>query len=149
MRGIWFWLAAMLVLAALMVAACQPTQIELRVEGERGGLSIAVPANDVIQLTFIHSVELTPVIEIYRVQDDGLVLVETRSRSFGWGLPSSEPGYRQVTVDNQIWFAFTLERRIGVLRIITDPANDYTLHAAGAMVKLADFGRSVMITAGR
>lgn len=133
----------------MAAGACHPANIELRVEGEKGAFSVAVAENDVIQLTYIHSVELSPVVETYRIERGGLVMVETRTRSSGYGLPSSEPGYRRVTVDNQTWFAFSLERKVGELKLITDPVNDYTLHAAGVTVPLSDFGRFIRITAGR
>jgi hypothetical protein len=149
LRSYRFWrLATLVSLLALLACACQPTTIKLTVEGEKGALSIAVPANDIIQLTFMHSVELSPVVESYRVEPGGLVMVETRSRTFGWGLPSSEPGYHQIMVDNQTWFAFSLERKVGELRVITDAVNDYTLNTGGVTVKLADFGRSVRIATG-
>jgi len=50
----------------------------------------------------IHSVQLTPVYEMYRVEKGGqLTLVGTKLKDFGWGMPSTEVG--QLTLEEGYW----------------------------------------------
>ncbi len=50
----------------------------------------------------IHSVQLTPVYEMYRVEKSGqLTLVGTKLKDFGWGMPSTEAG--QLTLEEGYW----------------------------------------------
>src|SRR5690625_5055305 len=42
-------------------------------------------------ISYIHSVELTEVLEIYSVEDENMVLKETYFQSYGAGLPATTP----------------------------------------------------------
>lgn len=48
-------------------------------------------------IEYIHSVELTPVSEIYIIKDDKIVLTESYFKSYGAGLPSTTPYKFEVT----------------------------------------------------
>jgi len=62
-----------------------------------------------MELRYVHSVERTPVIEVYRVDADGLHLVLMRFSSQGAGLPTE--GY----VREGDHFVIRTDRRIGEL----------------------------------
>lgn len=59
-------------------------------------LNVEVESGDKIEVSWIHSVELTPWIEVYEVSDQRgqmeLKLIETRFQSFGAGTPDSLVG---------------------------------------------------------
>ncbi|OIJ08174.1 hypothetical protein BKP35_18105 [Anaerobacillus arseniciselenatis] len=51
-------------------------------------LKTDVTSGDLIEIQWIHSVELTPWMEVYQVSDQfELILIETRFQSFGAGVP--------------------------------------------------------------
>ncbi len=74
-------------------------------------------------LAFIHSVEMTPVYEYYRIDSDGsLVLYETRYSSYGAGLPS-EPGEGFQTENGQ--FVVKMTRKFGEISLRVSHINGH------------------------
>lgn len=65
--------------------------------------NIIVPQDGTIQLSIIHSVEQTEVIEIYQVRAGLITLLQTRFRSHNAGLPSLMPEQGRFYVENG-WF---------------------------------------------
>ncbi len=51
-------------------------------------LSVCLPQNGRFELRYVHSVELTPVVERYRFHEGALWLEGMRFQSLGWGLPA-------------------------------------------------------------
>jgi hypothetical protein len=137
-----------LLLAAVVAVSVTPVTV-LAIRGENRCVLIEITEGEVLECYFVHSVELSPVIEIYRVEANRLILVESRMKTFGWGLPSNEPGFSVKDIEGKGWFAFSMARLIGDLVIAADPVNDYTFTAAGQQFKLIDFGRRVKISVER
>jgi hypothetical protein len=94
-------LVALLVLALVCtasLAAAVPAQRVLVVEdAETGEQLIVTPVseNTTVNLSYTHSVEKTPVYDIYQVRGDRLVNTEMRFQSYGWGLPSREDVHQE------------------------------------------------------
>lgn len=88
------------VLAGLTLAAATvPAQRALVVEDASTGDPLVVePVNDdtVISLAYMHSVEKSPVHDVYTVDGDRLVMTHAEFDSYGWGFPSDA----NVTVEN-------------------------------------------------
>lgn len=53
--------------------------------------------HDSFTVSYIHSVELTEVLEIYSIEDKEIVLKETYFKSFGAGLPATTPYDFEIT----------------------------------------------------
>ena len=76
---------------------------------------------DSFTVSYIHSVELTEVLEIYSIEDEEIVLTETYFKSFGAGLPATTPydfeirsdGFRIFNINETIE---TLIYRTGAVR---------------------------------
>lgn len=76
---------------------------------------------DTFTVKYTHSVQLTPVWEIYEIRDGGIFLTETIFQSFGAGLPSTSPydfeitdqGFRLYNIDMKIT---DLIYRVGAVR---------------------------------
>lgn len=58
-----------------------------------------ISQGDTFEVVYTHSVQLTPVSEIYMVQGKDIILTETYFQSFGAGLPSTTP-YKFEITDN-------------------------------------------------
>jgi hypothetical protein len=73
------------------VAAFGTTDVVLAVETESGETVVSEPVDEEseIRIEYIHSVEKTPVIQHYTIEDTTLVLSHSEFRSYGAGLPST------------------------------------------------------------
>ncbi len=61
-----------------------------------------VKKGDIFEIEYIHSVELTPVSEIYFIDEDyNIVLDETYFYSYGAGLPATTPYQFEITENNE------------------------------------------------
>ena len=53
------------------------------------------------EIEFIHSVNKTPVADIYTIEDETIILSATRYRGFGAGVPTELEGEQVLTYDNE------------------------------------------------
>ena len=78
-------------------------------------------------LRYRHSVEKSPVEEVYEVAADGTIyLVETTVSASGYGLPECSPGQNCITHDGQVTFP-GLHQRIDYLVMRVSYLNDMWL----------------------
>lgn len=99
--------AAALVAATLLV----DRPVEVRVgAADTGGAPVAVVSPGArVELSYRHTVERTPVVEVFRAERDGLWLAEMRLVSQGAGLPAQ--GY----VREGGWYVLRRRQRLGAL----------------------------------
>lgn len=132
--------------AVFLFFAIFPTSNVLIVEGNRGSDVIKVNENETIELSFIHSAELSPWIQIYKIVDNKLFLVKSLTKSSGWGLPSVGEDFSLEEIAGETWMAFHMWREIECPYLIgTDPINDFTLTIDDKTIKLEQYGRVVAI----
>jgi len=82
--------AVMLACAASILRWAGPTPM-LRVYGESGILHASIPVQDGFTITFVHSVNLSPVDEEFVANDDGsITLVRERFDQLSTGMPSGD-----------------------------------------------------------
>ncbi|GEM_PF-4373769 len=141
--AMWFSIVTCLLVPLLGLSVVSGTG--LAVSGEKQSALIELADWDVIECSFIHSVERSRVVELYRVNRYGLVLCESRTKSFGWGLPCNEAGYSMKKIDGETWFVFEMSRPMPKVVIATDPVNDYVLRIGDKIFKLEDFGGIVEV----
>lgn len=84
---------ALLAVAAGALAGGAAADPVLVVEDESGEelLTVPVEENSTVVLSYTHSVEKTPVRDVYAVRDGGLTMTYTEFSSYGAGLPSTAP----------------------------------------------------------
>ncbi|MDR7519175.1 MAG: DUF1850 domain-containing protein [Armatimonadota bacterium] len=136
--------AAAVLAAATVFGEASDLEVRLTPEGDRRVLRLDVRRGDTIALHYQHSVERTPVVEIFRVEPDGLWFVEMRFASQGAGLPTE--GY--VWEGNQ--FVHRRPRRIGALPVRVSALAGHRLRVGRREVDLvAEFrdGSAVTIAA--
>ncbi|MDR7555369.1 MAG: DUF1850 domain-containing protein [Armatimonadota bacterium] len=98
-----------------------------------------------IEVRYQHTVERTPIVEVFRVERDGLWFEEVRFASQGAGLPSD--GY----VREGDHYVLRQPRRIGALALRVSARAGHRLRVGGEEVALAATfgdGASVVMTAG-
>lgn len=108
-------------------------------------LTIPVEEGDTIALEYTHSVEKTPIRDIYTVRDDDLVMTRMEFSSFGAGLPAQADVDR---TDDGRYVHEPVHDRPGDLLVATGPIANHDLVVEGArydLVELADAG-TVRIT---
>ena len=133
-----------MIVAAVGLAATSGAAEErvLVVENDAGEtlLSVPVEENTTVTLAYTHSVEKTPVRDVYAVRNGGLVMTRTEFRSFGAGLPST------VDVERGPDGSFVYRppnRRTEELVVATSPIADHDLVVDGRrydLVALAEGG---------
>jgi hypothetical protein len=104
-RGVGALLALVaIVLAVTAVAAATPAGSVLVVEDASSGerlLTTPVSEGTPVVLTYMHSVEKTPIRDVYTVRNGSLMMTRMKFQSYGWGLPSRA----NITRRNG-WFVF-------------------------------------------
>ncbi len=96
------------------------------------------------KISFIHSVELCRWIEIYRVEGNEIHLIETLTKSAGWGLPSTG-NFSFKVVNGEGWMSYKMDRRFKSITISTSKFNNYELIFDNKTLKLDVFGKLVTI----
>ena len=135
------------------VAAFWPVQIvtvSLPKENDRLIAAVRAGDDDIISLSYRHSVELTAVEGRFKVGPESEILaVETRMESVGTGLPNAFPE-RTKTEDG--WLVVDEEQRsVGPIRFFVVPINKTRLTIAGRSIDLMNLkaGTLVQISAER
>lgn len=132
--------------AVFLFVAIFPTNNVLIIEGNKGSNMIKISENETIELSFIHSVELSPWIQIYKIVNNKLFLAKSLTKSCGWGLPSVGEDFSLEEIAGETWMAFHVWREIECPYLIgTDPINDFTLMIDDKAIKLEQYGRVVAI----
>jgi hypothetical protein len=99
-----------------------------------------------VELHYRHSVERTPVVEVFRAEPDGLWFVEMQFVSQGAGLPTE--GY----VREGDHFVLRQPRRVGTLPLLVSGVAGHWLVVGGRqtdMVAVAGDGHHVRLAVGR
>lgn len=124
----------------------RPTGLEVRAATPEGRTVVragAVPPGGRVELHYRHSVERTPVVEVYRAEPDGLWFVEMRFVSQGAGLPTE--GY--VREGGQ--FVLRRPRHLGEVPLLVSAAAGHRLRVGEREVDLvAAFGEGAAVRLG-
>ncbi len=125
----WAWLLVALTVLATSIWIVTPsgtaTDPVLVVHTDTGEEILTVPVAEgtTVTIAYTHSVERTPVADIYTVKNDALVMQQMEFRSFGAGLPSTV----SVTQHGDKYVYQPPERAYNPLRITTGPIADHDL----------------------
>lgn len=139
---------ALAVVGVGLVAATSSERVLVVEDADTGQRLLTVPVHEgsTVTIAYTHSVEKTPVEDVYTV--DGVRLDNTlmRFKSYGWGLPARE----NVTARNG-WFVFDPDRSYAELYVKPGRVADHRLQVDGTsydLVELSNAG-SVRITVVR
>ncbi|MBI3998183.1 MAG: DUF1850 domain-containing protein [Armatimonadetes bacterium] len=132
-RAVWQrWVVAGVVVAAAILLV-ERAGTELRVTEPRSGRVLwrarGTPG-DLIELRYLHSVERTPIVEVFRADADGMWLVMMRFTSQGAGLPTE--GYTREGGE----FVLRTNRRVGALQVRVSEIAGHQLIAGRERVDL-------------
>jgi len=136
---------AIAVVSAGFVATTSSERVLVVEDAETGERLVTVPVDDgaTVTLAYTHSVEKTPVEDVYTVDGTNLDNTLMRFKSYGWGLPSRE----NVTLRNG-WFVFDPERSYSEVYVKPGRIADHTLRVDGTAYDLVELSNasSVRIT---
>ncbi len=147
--------AAVLV-AILAAAILAPVGLSLEVRAWRSGELLyraPIASRERFEVSFTHSVERTPVVEVFEVgRDGGICLVETVYQSFGAGLPTeADEGARLILGGGKIRIT-GMKRRIGELIVAVSFVPGHALAVGTHRVLLAELaspGTALVVRAVR
>lgn len=117
----------------------------LVVATEEGETVLEAPADlgDTVVLEYTHSVEKTPVRDVYAVTEDGIVMTRMEFQSYGAGLPSTA----DVEIENGTFIYEPPGTEPGPLYVATGSVAGHDLVVAGTrydLVERADGGTVVI-----
>lgn len=95
----------------------------------------AVRSGDEFVLSYVHSVELSPVAETYAIGPAGeIAAMESRTRSFGAGLPHTRKGV--TTLEDGYYVMKELNEPVGELHVMPSHLHRHTLRLGEQVVEL-------------
>ena len=124
------WLGAALA-CLLAVLGCAAPGPELQVRDQRTGeIQYRTPAHDGqrVTLSWTHSVEHTKWLEVWEVDDDAFVLVETQFEGYGAGVPNEGEAH----VENGMVHVTGIDRRVKKLTWVHSHDVSHSLTIDGA-----------------
>jgi hypothetical protein len=135
-----------IVLAVLLCAAVAPFVFwpwHLVFQVTRAGSSVLLlcakmrPDEEVV-LAFVHSVNRRPVYDTIRVAADGLVVAKSVFDSFGAGMPEASTDEGTLSVGEDGWLVWTINRPTPEIVLRVGWIADHTLRFKGRQFALAD-----------
>lgn len=89
---------------------------------------IRIYPNTILEYRWIHSVEKTPIIEVYNVTPDGLILIQAKSQSFGAGHPYSAEEFNGTFHFKNGYLVYEIHYNIGKeIEILGNPEFNGTI----------------------
>lgn len=117
--------------------------------GDTGKILAAYPVNegDEFSVTFVHSVNQTPVTDVYQIRDGAIYVTRTRYYSFGAGVQTQvEPGQTLEYGADGSLIVSGFERRMDSLSYIVGTVSDHILQIGGESVSLRELcGRNATV----
>lgn len=143
-RVAFFGVSISLVVLVIAFWPIHVVKVSLPKQNGRLVAAIRVSTDDVISLTYRHSVELTAVEGRFRVGPrSGLLAVETRMESVGSGLPNAFPD--RTRMENGWMVVDEKQKPIGPLRFYVVPINQTRLKIADRSIDLTHLEPGALI----
>jgi len=89
-------------------------------------------------LSFVHSVNRRPVYDTLRVEADHLVIAKSRFDTFGAGMPEASTQDGTLTVAEDGWLEWTVNRPTPEITVRVGRVADHTVHCKGRDIRLSD-----------
>ncbi len=132
--------AAFILVAALtIILTMRPPALVLQ-DAETGKVyaRYTLADADSFSVTFIHSVNQSPVTDYYRREGKELILYATRFHAFGAGIPESWPEGARVETSPDGIYVTNLHIALPDVTYIVGTVSDHTLNIGGEAVSLRD-----------
>ena len=101
-------------------------------------LLVRMQAGEEFTISFIHSVNRRPVYDTLRVENDHLVIVQSRYDSFGAGMPESSTAEGTLSIAKDGWLIWTVNRPVPDVTVRVGWTAEHTLHIRGRKIRLAE-----------
>ena len=105
--------------------------------GRRAFCTRAQPGDEFV-ISFVHSVNRRPVYDTLRVEADRLVIVRSRFDSFGAGMPEVSTQDGTLTIAQDGWLEWTVNRPTPEVTVRVGRVADHTVHYKGRDIRLSD-----------
>jgi len=138
---IWAAAAAFILVAAvvILIQIRVPSLLLLDAETGKEYARFSFAENDTFSVTFVHSVNQSPVTDYYRRTDDAtLLLYSTKFHAFGAGMPESWPEGAHVETSPDGILVTNLHITLPDVTYIVGTVSDHTLVIGGETVSLRD-----------
>ena len=135
--------AALILVGAGAVAGVSlcPLFSALEIVDDRSGRivhCVQVRPGEEFVLSFVHSVNRRPVYDTLRAEADHLVIVKSRFDAFGAGMPETSTQDGRLSVAQDGWLEWTVNRPAPEVTVRVGRSADHTLHSKGRDLRLSD-----------
>ncbi|MCE4618610.1 MAG: DUF1850 domain-containing protein [Desulfurococcales archaeon] len=104
------------------------TSSQLIITCDENTTKIHIQPNTILEYQWIHSVEKTPIIEVYNVTPNGLILIQAKSQSFGAGHPYSAEEFNGTFHTENGYLVYEIHYNIGKeIEILGNPEFNGTI----------------------
>jgi len=104
------------------------TNPQLIITCDENTTRINIQPNTILEYRWIHSVEKTPIIEVYNVTPNGLILIQAKSQSFGAGHPYSAEEFNGTFHVENGYLVYEIHYNIGKeIEILGNPEFNGTI----------------------
>jgi len=145
----------LVILAAAFIVitlCCEWTDCLTLTNGENGCVIAVYPMEEGERFSvgFVHSVNRSPVIDVYEVRSDGIYVMETIYYGFGAGVQTEiEPGQTLSYGDDGEMIVSGFDLKIPTLSYIVGTVSDHTLTIGDTEISLRDLcGRNCQVVFG-
>lgn len=136
---------SLLVLASVLasgglLSACAPASVleVSRQDTHEPVLCTSVQQGEEFIISFTHSVNRRPVYDTLRVETDHLVIVGSRFDAFGAGMPEASTADGTLTVAEDGWLLWTVNRPVPEVVVRVGRVADHSLRIKEKDLRLAD-----------
>ena len=106
--------------------------------GGRVAFCAPVQPGEEFVISFVHSVNRRPVYDTVRVEADHLVIAKSRFDAFGAGMPEASTQDGTLTVAEDGWLEWTVNRATPEVTVRVGRVADQTVHYKGRDIRLSD-----------
>ena len=144
MRTHKFTIVILNVIAIVLVSFFFPCPA-LQIREMRSGVNLyraSVKEGDEFTIEFVHSIERTPVREVFRIENDyKIYLVGTVYESFGTGLPTTPDEGAELVLEGGKIRITGMHRKLEPFLVAVSPVPGHVLTVGGEEVALADLAK--------
>jgi len=132
-------ITGVIIVAVLVLSVSVRSSYLILTHAENGSVLFSHPINEgeLISVGYIHSVNRTPVSEIFTVVQGQLVLTALEFKSFGAGMPTElEPGQRLLHLPDGVMRIEPFDRPVNDFRILISEKAMHTLRIGELQISL-------------
>lgn len=128
-----------ILIVLIFLSKYEARYLSLQDEYGKPYFEIKVKKNEEFYVSFIHSVNKTPVIDYYEIRDDGIYVIKTKYYSFGAGVQTKVSDEEKLSYDEDGGMIVSgFNKKISDLSYVVGKVSDHILGISGLEYSLIE-----------